>query len=183
MQALKYLLGICALVLVIAGIAVLGREEHNRNVPKETDDQVIAVPEEEEVVEPETASVTVYFPNASLAGDSTDCSLVFPVTRDFLKSDVKTETPLLELLVGVALPEAEAGYMTEIPANVRLVDFTLIDGVFHATFSKELDEGVAGSCRVGAIRAQIEKTLMAIPGVTSVQISIEGKNDEEILQP
>jgi len=41
---------------------------------------------------------------------------------------------------------------------------------------------VAGSCRVGAIRAQIEETLKQFPTVQNVIISVNG-NTENILEP
>ena len=56
------------------------------------------------------------------------------------------------------------------------------DGTAFADFSKELEEGVAGSCRVQAIRAEIHETLRQFPSVERVIISIDGKN-EDVLQP
>ncbi|HPP18950.1 MAG TPA: GerMN domain-containing protein, partial [Candidatus Dojkabacteria bacterium] len=56
------------------------------------------------------------------------------------------------------------------------------DGVARVDFSKELEEGVAGSCKVESIRAQIEETLKQFDNIDSVIISVEGKV-EGILQP
>ena len=55
-------------------------------------------------------------------------------------------------------------------------------GVARADFSEGLQQGVGGSMRVLGIRQQIETTLMAIPGITSVILSVEGET-EGILQP
>ncbi|MFP3868831.1 MAG: GerMN domain-containing protein [Desulfobacteraceae bacterium] len=52
----------------------------------------------------------------------------------------------------------------------------------RADFDQTLEYRVAGSCRVQAIRAQIEHTLRQFPTVTEVVISINGKT-EEILEP
>ncbi len=52
----------------------------------------------------------------------------------------------------------------------------------HVDFNEALQEGVGGSMRVTGIRRQIQATLLWIPGVTSVILSIEGRT-EDILQP
>ena len=52
----------------------------------------------------------------------------------------------------------------------------------YVDFSKELGIGVAGSCRVEAIRSQITETLKQFKNVENVIISIE-KETENILQP
>ena len=49
-------------------------------------------------------------------------------------------------------------------------------------FDKTLEQGVGGSCRVTAIRAQIEKTLQQFLEIDEVVISIDGRAGD-ILQP
>jgi spore germination protein GerM len=66
--------------------------------------------------------------------------------------------------------------------NVKINKTNLSDGELTVDFDNQLQAGVGGSCRVSAIRAQITKTLMDLPGVDSVLISIDG-NIGEALQP
>ncbi len=56
------------------------------------------------------------------------------------------------------------------------------DGAAYVDFDKTLDQNVAGSCRVIAIRAEITQTLKQFPNVNDVIISIDGRT-EDILQP
>lgn len=86
------------------------------------------------------------------------------------------------LLQGPTEEEVAQGLGTAIPAGTTLQDIRIENGVAYADFSKTLDEGVAGSAMVTAIREQITRTLMQFPSVTSVVISINGET-EDILQP
>ena len=49
-------------------------------------------------------------------------------------------------------------------------------------FSRELNDGVAGSCKVMAIRSQITQTLKQFSEIKGVVISVDGEA-EEVLQP
>ncbi|MDD3123440.1 MAG: GerMN domain-containing protein, partial [Candidatus Izemoplasmatales bacterium] len=59
---------------------------------------------------------------------------------------------------------------------------TLEGEVATVDFNEKLQEGVAGSATVMAIRNQIERTLLQFDYITEVVISING-DSEEILQP
>jgi hypothetical protein len=88
---------------------------------------------------------------------------------------------LHELLKGVTKKEKTAGYTTAIPPNVRdpKIDVGTLD------FGEDLQAGVAGSCRVGAIRAQILNTALlntTQTGDDGFTLSINGET-ETILQP
>jgi spore germination protein GerM len=77
----------------------------------------------------------------------------------------------------------ELSIFSSINPGVILQQLTINEeGVAHADFSPELDRQVGGSCRVQAIRAQIENTLLEFPTVNDVVISINGRT-EDILQP
>ena len=56
------------------------------------------------------------------------------------------------------------------------------DGLITVDFNERIDEGVAGSARVLAIRDQLEKTLLRIPRVTSYKLTVNGER-EVILEP
>ena len=89
---------------------------------------------------------------------------------------------LEELLKGPTSAEKQDGYFTSINPGVTIKSLTIENGVARADFSEELGQNVAGSCRVIAIRSQIEETLKQFSSVKQVVISIEGKS-EDILQP
>lgn len=122
----------------------------------------------------------IFFPNAG-RGSGDDCSKVFAVTRRVAGTPAVAQAALNELLQGPDSRERNRGFATEIPNGTRLRDITINNGVARADFSAELNNA-AGSCRVAAIRAQIERTLRQFSTVKSVVISVEG-NSSAVLQP
>lgn len=129
-----------------------------------------------------TTGIVVFFPNAERAGGNPDCSLVYPVTRSIPETNALARAALEKLLEGPTHEERAAGFETLIPSGVRINSLVINNGVARADFSRELTEGIAGSCRVVAIRAQIETTLKQFPTVKNVMLSVEGET-ETILQP
>jgi spore germination protein GerM len=93
------------------------------------------------------------------------------------------EAVLRELLKGPTAAERQQGLASLIPEGAALRSVSVTEmGVARADFSEGLQQGTGGSMRVLGIRQQIETTLMAIPGITSVILSVEGET-EGILQP
>jgi spore germination protein GerM len=93
------------------------------------------------------------------------------------------EAVLRELLKGPTAAERRQGLASLIPEGAALRSVSVTEtGVARADFSEGLQQGIGGSMRVLGIRQQIETTLMAIPGITSVILSVEGET-EGILQP
>jgi hypothetical protein len=129
----------------------------------------------------ESIVVKAYFPNVNM-GSTEDCSLVYPVEREVVKSIAVGRKSLEELLKGVTDIEEQEGYFTNIGEGVDILSLTISNGIARVDFSSELGEGVGGSCKVESIRAQIEETLKQFDTVDEVVISIEG-NSEDILQP
>lgn len=129
----------------------------------------------------ESAMVSVYFNNTNKDPKSLSCDTTYPTKRRVAKSHM-IEEAVRELLRGVTGEEAALGFMTALNPNVQLISLVIQDGVARADFSGELQKGVAGSCRVGAVRSQIENTIKQFPGVKSVVISINGRS-EDVLQP
>ncbi len=107
---------------------------------------------------------------------------VVPVEREIPYTVATARAAIEELLKGPLPQEIDEGYSTAINENTRLQSIEVEDGVARVDFSQQLDEGVAGSATVTAIRDQIEKTLLQFETVDEVIISVDGET-EEILQP
>ncbi len=111
-----------------------------------------------------------------------NCEDVSPAERTISEKDV-ARGALLALLAGPTTEEETAGYFSSINPNIALKGLVIDEsGIARADFSKELDERVAGSCRVTHIRAQIMKTVLQFSTIKGVIISIDGQT-EGILQP
>ncbi len=93
------------------------------------------------------------------------------------------EVAALEALLDGPQPdETEQELYSSIPEGVEIERFELRDRTAYVSFSAELDQGVAGSARVQAIREQIQLTLKQFEHVDRVEIAVEGQS-EGILQP
>ena len=134
------------------------------------------------LVEEENIDVKVFFPNSKLNPDMEDCKLVYPVTRTIPKTEAIAKATLEELIKGLTQEDKDDAYFTNMNSNVKILGLSIENKVARVDFSKELEEGVAGSCKVESIRAQIEETLKQFDNIDSVVISVEGKI-EGILQP
>jgi spore germination protein GerM len=89
---------------------------------------------------------------------------------------------LKALLNGLTEAEKKQDYSTAINEGVEILSFEIEEEVANVDFSSKLDEDVAGSAMVTAIRNQIEETLKQFDSISEVIISIEGET-EEVLQP
>lgn len=127
------------------------------------------------------SDVSVYFTNSQKNPGAVDCSRVFAAKRAIPSTSGIARAALEELLRGPTAAERAQSFDSEIPDGTRLRDITIANGVARADFSRELNSA-AGSCRVTAVRAQIERTLRQFPSVRRVVISVEG-NSAEALQP
>lgn len=125
--------------------------------------------------------IDVYFGNSQM-GSSEDCSKVFPVSRNVLNAETFGPGALEALLVGVTEAEKSAGYFTSLNDGILLQKFEIKDKVAYIDFNSRLNEGVAGSCRVQSIMAQIETTLKNLPDIDSVALSVNGET-KGILEP
>ena len=125
--------------------------------------------------------VNVNFGNSGM-GSSEDCSKVFPVSRTILNAETFGPGALEALLKGVSPQEKEAGYFTSLNDGVLIQRFEIKDKVAYVDFNSNFNKGVAGSCRITNIKAQIETTLNNLPDIDSVVISVGGQT-EGILEP
>ncbi|HJV32649.1 MAG TPA: GerMN domain-containing protein [Patescibacteria group bacterium] len=125
---------------------------------------------------------SAYYPNSKLDPKHLDCSVVFPIRKAFDAAGGEPRGALETLLKGPTDAEKESGYFTALPEGVEIRSFDVRGGVARVDFTAELGK-VAGSCRVGAIRAQIEETLKQYSDIKSVVISVAGGDPAEALQP
>lgn len=133
--------------------------------------------------EQENTTVSVFFGRDIVGTDIIECDAVFEVQRTVDRTQAVARAALTELLEGPTQEEIEQGrYVTNIPEGVEIQSLEIRDGTAYADFSQALQENVGGSCRVTAIRAQIEETLLQFESVDDVVISIDGET-ETILQP
>lgn len=122
-------------------------------------------------------SVTLYFSPKDIGAD---CAKLAAVTRTGPTTQTPARTALELLLAGPSVSEQARGLATNIPAGVKIQSITLKSGLLAIDFNAALNQGMSGSCRVTAIRSQIEKTLGQFSTVKSVKIMVNGKT---ALQP
>jgi hypothetical protein len=126
----------------------------------------------------------VFFSNSQKNPDMIDCGLVYPVERPIDLSgrfDEETIKINLEaLFAGPTDEEKKSGYFTSLNKDVKINKVYIFESSLKVDFDKKLEEGAAGSCKVSAIRAQLENTMKQYD--KTVVISIDGRTDD-ILQP
>ncbi|MFA5714440.1 MAG: GerMN domain-containing protein [Candidatus Paceibacterota bacterium] len=127
----------------------------------------------------ETSIVKVYF---SKQGNEGDCTAVFPVERNIIKTEAVARVAIEELIKGPTDEEKNSGYFSGINQNSKINKLTIVNGTAMIDFNEALEEGIGGSCLVAEIRKQITETLMQFSSVKKVVISIDGRT-EDILQP
>jgi spore germination protein GerM len=125
----------------------------------------------------------VYFSNNKLDPE-VSCIKVFPVFISAINSEGIDLKKILEVLLqGVAEKEKADGYYSSIPENVKINSISRSGNAVTIDFSKDIEKNSGGSCRVGAIRAQIYWTVINFDkSVRSVNIAVEGET-ETALQP
>ena len=132
-------------------------------------------------IDPNLRALEIYFGNSE-SDPKGECEKVIPAIRSIAKVEKIGTAALQELSKGPTDGEKALGFSTSIPTDTKLQSFTIEGATGRPDFTAELDKGIAGSCRVLAIRAQIEKTILQFSTIESVRISIEGRI-EDILQP
>ncbi|MFZ6015856.1 MAG: Gmad2 immunoglobulin-like domain-containing protein [Patescibacteria group bacterium] len=145
------------------------------------DGSPLHVAEAQVIFPTETQTVTVYFSNTKEDPSMMDCSKVYPVERMVLAGDT-AEIAIHELLRGPLATEEKAGFVTQIPKFVTQPIITYTKAGMSLDFLPDLESEVGGSCRVSAIRAQLEETAKKASNEQTVIISIDGRT-QDILQP
>lgn len=119
-----------------------------------------------------TKVFNLYFRNPSM-GDPKACDAVQPVKR--LGPDRLQPRLMLALLVrGPSPDEQRNGYRTELPPGAIAKNYKEENGTALVDFNAEMNR-VTDQCSRTAARIEIEKTLMQVPGITSVKITVEGQ--------
>jgi hypothetical protein len=126
--------------------------------------------------------VKLFFGSSERDPQNLACDTSYPVVRMIPVMEDVLVASLRELLRGPTLTEERQGFFTSIPEEVSVRSLTFEEGRVAVDFSSELSLGVAGLCRVQAIRSQIERTLKQFPVVRAVSISIGGST-EGTLEP
>lgn len=124
----------------------------------------------------DTSSVYAAF----ITGD--DCTTVTLFPRIIIKSPEFVYMSLVELLKGPTTEEKAHGATTQIADTAKINSFRMQGDTAYADFNSALQPSVGGSCRIQAIRSQIENTLKQFFGLKNVVISINGKT-AGVLQP
>lgn len=131
----------------------------------------------------QTKEVEVFFSNVKKDPDMLDCSKVYAVKRTAVVTDPIEAVAMHELLLGPTVAEKDAGYVTSLPDYVSQPDVYWTDDGLVMNFDDSLQAGVAGSCRVSAIRAQIENTMGKVCTETQACYLLVNGQQEEVLQP
>ncbi len=145
------------------------------DVFSELDGQMIEE-EEEPVAEDGEETVSVYFMTVEDGQEG-----LTAVERTVSVEGVELAT-LEALLEGPYEEERDMGYSSAINEEVEINSLSIEEGVAYVDFSSDLDENIAGSATVMAIRGQIKETLKQFDSIDEVVISVEGET-EEVLQP
>lgn len=152
------------------GTALLVLDRSNPSGLAENAAQV-AIPVRFRESAPAKRALLVFF-NSTASGDDR-CEAVWPVPRAAEPSTDPARAALTQLVGGPTAAERNRGYLTNIPPGVGIRSLRIDSDTAYADFDSTLNR-VAGSCRVMAIRSQIEETLLWLPGIEAVVISVEG---------
>jgi len=140
-------------------------------------------PEEPAIIPEEATAVKVFFGSSKLDPKGEGCENVYAVEREIEPTPAVAKEALDQLLASVTSAEKADGYFTNINSKARVVSIAIENGVATVVFSDEFENGLAGSCKVTSVRAQVEETLKQFASVKDVIIKVEGVPDEEVLQP
>lgn len=125
-------------------------------------------------------SVNVYFVDKAKA-ESSSCEADVVIVRQVPNAE-SLGLGALEALANGLLPDEQGFYYSAINKDTRIQRFEIKNGTAYVDFNSALNKDSGGSCRVIAIRSQIEKTLLDLPDIDSVVISVDGET-EGILEP
>jgi len=164
-------------------VTLLFKNENASGLPENSKEFSLQVTAKQEK-KPETMEISVFFNNNNLDPEIS-CNKVFEVKRTIPKTGGIARAAIEELLKGPTQQEIKSGYYTNINSGVKLNNISIQKTNSPSAlvdFDDKLELGVGGSCKVGAIRAQITQTLKQFLSIENVIISINGRT-EDILQP
>ncbi len=128
------------------------------------------------------SGVKIYFTSSQLDPQTLRCETTYPVPRSITNTTAPARAALEALFAGPTADELAHGYTTALNTGIKIQSLVIANGTAKVDLNSALQQGVAGSCRVMAIRSQIENTLKQFASVKNVVISVNG-NSTTILQP
>jgi spore germination protein GerM len=128
-------------------------------------------------------TMEVYFVESALLDvpELDYAGMVRPVLRPLPAGADPLSNALEALLAGPLAGETNR-FASAIPAGTRLRGIVRRSGVVFVDFDRRLRAYGGGSANAACIRAQIERTVGAVPGVRRVEILVDGAS-VEILEP
>jgi hypothetical protein len=125
----------------------------------------------------ESMNIKVFFGNRKENNDTENCNQIYEVERRIPKTQSVANQSLSELINGPTLKEGDDGFFSEINRNTKINKIAVEGGVAKVDFSKDLTEGISGSCEIETIKAQISSTLKQFPSVKDIKITVDGQSD------
>lgn len=129
-----------------------------------------------------SVEVKVYFGNSERDPQAVACDTAYPVARRIPRDGDALSFALRELLKGPSLSEQRQDFFTGIPVATLIRSASFLEGKVTVDFFGDFMREVGGSCRVTAMRAQVEQTIRQFPDVREVTITVEGSS-EGVLEP
>ena len=132
----------------------------------------------------QTQQVTIYLiaiGDNGVSGELIGCGdSLIPINRE-IPANAEPIQGALEELLSIPGPDfGESGYSTALHNwNVTVDSVNVVNGLATVEMSGTL--AIAGVCEVPRVQAQLERTVLAAPNVTSVEISINGESLDDIL--
>ena len=149
-----------------------------QNIPQLLQNAIVAPLRSEKV------KVKLFFASV----DNVDCQAdqFKEVEIDNTLDDLGLIPKITNLLLAESSATSTPGLFSSLPVGAQLLSFGYEDGRVSVDFSPEMNTG-GGSCAMGLRRNQIEKTLLGLNEVTSlniktVEIKVDGET-ETALQP
>ena len=110
--------------------------------------------------------------------EKTENIFLVPAKRNVL-DDGKIENALKALIEGPSAGEKARGYLTAVPANLKIRDIKIKNRVAEIDFSAAIGEGAGGNILMNRID-QIIYTATQFNGIDGITISINGKRQNVI---
>lgn len=138
----------------------------------------------------EYETIQIFLSSRTEDPDILYCNRTYPISREVSRFSNNRKSylgeyaylALAELLKGPTEFEKKNGYFSSVNEGTKIQQIIIENGVALVDFNQKLNKGVAGSCKVQAIRSQIENTLKQFPEVKDVVISVDGEIEKN-LQP
>jgi hypothetical protein len=123
----------------------------------------------------EATDIKIFFGNRKEDPDAQNCGQVYEIARRIPKTTSVAKDSLSELFRGTYATDEDSGYFSEINRDAKINKIAIMGGIAKVDFSRELIDGIEGSCEKETIKAQITETLKQFPTVKEVEITVDGE--------